>query len=301
VKALRITAAILVGFSLIVPTGLRAQDVQPKVYTPAPVGINVLSVGYAYSSGAVLFDKTIPIEDATGDIHSLNVAYSRSIGVLGLAGRADIILPIVTGDWEGEVQRQTQTTSHTGFADPGFRFAVFLVGAPALTREQFAGFKPKTIVGATLRMSLPLGQYDSSKLVNLGSNRWVFSPQVGVSYVAGRFLFEAYTGAWFFTDNSEFLGTNTLSQDPLFAFQVHVGYRFRPGFWLAASSRQSVGGATIIDGGDKLASEANNRIGLTVAYPLGRRSTIRLAMTTGLTAQAGNDYTTFVVGWQVVL
>ena len=294
-------AAVLAGLSLLAPIGLNAQDVQPRVYTPAPVGVNVVMLGYAFSSGAVLFDKTIPIDDATGDIHSFTAAYSRSIGVLGMAGRADVALPFVTGDWEGDVGLARQTTSRTGFGDPVLRIAVSLVGAPALTREQFAGFQPKTIVGVTLRMSVPLGQYDAGRLVNLGSNRWVFSPQLGVSHVAGDLFFEAYAGAWFFTDNSEFLGTGTLTQDPLFSFQVHVGYRFRRGFWLAASSRQSLGGATKLDSGDKLDPEANNRVGLTLAYPLGGGHALRLVATTGTTTRVGNDYTTLAVAWQVAL
>jgi hypothetical protein len=156
-------------------------------------------------------------------------------------------------------------------------------------------------VGATLRLRVPLGQYDPNKLVNLGSNRWVFSPQLGVSYLNGSILLEAYAGAYFFTDNDEFLGTSTSSQDPLFAFQVHVGYRFRRGFWLAASSRQSIGGETEVDGGDKLAPEANNRVGLTLAVPVAGRYALRFAATTGITATVGNDYSTFAVAWQLVL
>ncbi len=294
-------AAVLAGFYLLFATGLNAQDVQPRVYTPAPIGVNLITVGYAYSSGAVLFDKTILIENATGDIHSFTAAYSRSIGAFGKAGRVDVALPFVTGDWEGELQRVQQSTSRTGFGDPVLRFAVYLVGAPALTKEQFAGFQPKTVVGATLRMSLPLGQYHSDKLVNLGSNRWVFSPQLGVSHLTGRIFFEAYAGVWFFTDNNEFLGTGKFSQDPLFAFQVHAGVRFRRGFWLAASLRQSLGGGTRLNAGDKLPGEANTRVGLTAAYPIGRKYALKIAMTTGLTAKVGNDYTTFAVLWQVVL
>lgn len=293
--------AVLVGLFLLSPARLNAQDVQPKVYTPAPVGASLFALGYMYSSGEVLFDKTIPIEDATGNIHSFSAAYSRSIGVFGNAGRADVVLPFVTGDWEGNVQRVQETTSRTGFGDPVVRFAVFLAGAPALTKEQFAGFRPKTVIGVTLRMTLPLGQYDANKLINLGSNRWIFSPQIGVSHLAGRLLFEAYTGVWFFTDNNEFLGTGKFSQDPLFAFQAHVGCRFRRGFWLAASSRQSLGGSTQLNGGDKLASEANNRVGLTLAYPISRKYALRFSATTGLTARAGNDYTTFAVMWRVVI
>ena len=300
-NAFGVVAAVLTGLVLVsLPGTICAQDVQPKVYTPAPVGVNLVTLGYAFSTGAVLFDKTIPIENATGNIHSIAAVYSRSIGVFGKSGRADLALPLVTGDWEGEVQRVEQSTSRTGFGDPALRFAVFLSGAPALSKQEFRGFRPKTIVGATIRLTIPLGQYDANKIVNLGSNRWILSPQLGVSHIAGRLLLEAYAGVWFFTDNNEFLGTSTLSQNPLYTFQVHVGYWIRRGFWIAASSRQSLGGATAVDGGDKLEAEANNRIGLTLAYPLGGRYALRGTVTTGLTATVGNDYTTAAVLWQIV-
>jgi len=292
---------LLSWLCLLVAGRLSAQDVQPKVYTPAPIGANLVTLSYAFSAGAVLFDKTIPIEDAEADIHSINAAYSRSIDVFGKAGRADVVLPCVVGDWEGEVQRQAESTSRSGFGDPMLRFAVFLVGAPALKREEFARFRPKTTVGATLRLTVPLGQYDADRLINLGSNRWRIGPQLGISHVAKGFLVEAYAGAWFFTDNREFLGTSTLSQDPLFTFQVHVGYRFKRGFWLAASSRQSLGGAIEDDSGDKFTPETNNRVGLTLAVPITGKYALKFMATTGLTATVGNDYTTVAVAWQMVL
>jgi hypothetical protein len=150
-------------------------------------------------------------------------------------------------------------------------------------------------------LRIPLGQYDAFKIVNLGSNRWVISPQLGVSHVGGRLLLEAYAGAYLFTDNHEFLGASTLSQAPLFTFQLHVGYRIRRGFWLAASTRQSLGGATTVDGGDKLTPESNNRVGLTLALPIASRYALKLVATTGLTATVGNDYTTVAVVLQIVM
>lgn len=293
-------AAVFAGLCLLESTTLNAQDVQPRVYAPAPIGVNLLTLGYAFSTGAVLFDKTIPIENATADIHGFTAAYSRSIAVFGMAGRADLAVPFVTGDWEGDVLQRGQTTSRSGFGDPVLRFAIFIAGAPALTRDEFAGFQPKTILGITLRMQLPLGQYDPNKIVNLGSNRWVFSPQIGVWHVVRNFTFEAYAGVWLFTDNSEFLGTKVQSQNPLYTFQVHVSYLFRNGIWIAASSRQSLGGAVTVDGGDKLDPETNNRVGLTFALPIKNRYSLKLIATTGITATVGNDYSTFAVAWQVV-
>ena len=289
------------GFALACVIGageLFAQDVQPRVYTPAPVGINLVTLGYSYSSGAVLYDKTIPIEDASARVHSLSAAYSRSIGLFGSAGRIDLAVPFVSGEWVGELKQLASSASRTGFGDPVLRVALFPVGAPALSRQEFAGFKPRTTLGVTVRLHMPLGQYDPDKLINLGSNRWVLSPQVGVSHPAGRFLLEAYAGAWFFSDNDEFLGTKTFSQDPLYTIQVHVGYSFPKGIWIAVSSRQSLGGATRVDRGEKTDPESNNRLGLTFNVPLGKGFSLKLAATTGVTATVGNDYDTFVAALQ---
>jgi hypothetical protein len=291
---------VIVILFLLPPTILNAQDVQPRVYTPAPTGVNLLTLGYAFSTGSVLFDKTVPIDNAKGDIHSFNLAYSRSIAVFGMAGRADVVLPFVTGNWKGEVEKSEQSTSRTGFGDPVLRYSLFIFGAPALTRSEFAGFQPKTILGVTLRMQLPLGQYDTNKLLNLGSNRWVFSPQIGIWHVIQNFTFEAYAGVWLFTDNKEFLGTMIQSQNPLYTFQVHVSYLFHNEMWIAVSSRQSLGGAVTNDGGDKLDPETNNRLGFTLNIPIESRYALKLIATTGITATVGNDYNTFAVAGQVV-
>ena len=288
------------GVVLLIPIVLNAQEVQPRVYAQAPTGVNLLTLGYAFSTGSVLFDKTVPIDNVMADIHSFNLAYSRSIAVFGMAGRADVAVPFVTGEWEGDVVRSRQSTSQTGFGDPVLWFALFITGAPALSREEFAGFRPKTIVGVTLRMQLPLGQYDADRIINLGSNRWVFSPQIGVWHAVDRFTFEAYAGVWLFSDNREFLGIQVKSQDPLATFQVHASYLFRNGIWVAVSSRQSLGGAVTIDGGDRLDPETNNRVGLTVSVPVRSRYSLKLIATTGITATVGNDYNTFAVAGQVV-
>lgn len=300
-RARGVRAAALAGLCLLFPLALLGQDVQPRVYVPAPVAVNAVTFGYAFSTGAVLFDKTIPIEDAEADIHSITTAYSRSIGVFGMAGRADVAVPFVVGHWEGEVDRTFQATSRAGFGDPVLRFTVFFVGAPALRKEEFAGFRPKTVVGATLRLSVPMGQYDPARLVNLSSHRWTFSPQLGVSHLAGPFFLEANAAIRLFTDNGAFLGTGVQSQDPLYTFQAHVVYHFPRGWWLAASSRQSLGGAVRVDDGDKLRIEANNRVGLTLGIRVTSRYSLRLAATTGVTATVGNDYSTVLVAWQMAL
>ncbi len=291
---------LLAGWLLVFtvfPSVARCQDVDPRFLVPAPVGTNFAALAYSFSSGAVLADKTVPIEDVDGDVHLVGPAIGRFFGFFGVTSRADVVIPVGTGTWYGEFEGRDTTTTRVGFADPMLRFTVFFAGAPAMKRQEFARYKEKTVAGATLRLRVPLGQYDSSKLINLGTNRWMFSPRLGVSHRAGRFVLEGYGSAWLFTDNNEFSGDNTLAQDPLFALQAHVAYAFRPGLWVALSSRQSFGGGTSVNG-SPTEPLTNNRIGVTVAIPIARRHGIRFAFTTGVVTRTGNDYNTFAAVWQ---
>jgi hypothetical protein len=288
---------VLFALVMSTPAQAGAQDIQPRVYTAAPVGVNAVSLGYLFSTGEVLFDKAIPVDDVTGDVHSLTVSYSRTLALFGQAARFDVAAPYVIGSWSGRFLDAAATTSKSGLADPVVRLVMPLSGAPALEPAEYALFQPRTIFATTLRVGLPLGRYDADDLINLGSNRWWIGPQLGVSHIEGRLLVESYVGARFFSANEEFLGTSELTQSALFTVQLHVGYRFRRGLWLAASTRQSLGGATAVDGGERVSPETNNRVGLTLNVPLNGSFSVRVAGSTGISATVGNDYDTLVVAF----
>lgn len=290
----------MICFLLLSISSLKAQDVQPRVYAPAPKGLNVITLGYSYSWGEMLFDKTIPIDNVEANINSFSAAYSRSTALFGKAGRFDVALPLVSGNWEGEIIKNNQSTYRFGMGDPVLRYTLFISGAPALSAEEFKTFEPKTIVGMTMRMTLPFGQYDAEKLINLGSNRWVFSPQMGVWHRMGHFTFEAYAGIWLFTDNNDFLGSQVRSQKPLYTFQLHASYEFENGLWIAASTRQSLGGDVTVGDADSLDPESNNRLGLSVSIPLAPKYMIKVLATTAAKSTVGNDYNTLSLAWQMV-
>ena len=285
----------------IVPPDLCAQDVQPRALSPAPIGSNLISLGYSFSTGAVLTDKTIPVQNIDGDIHMISAAYGRAFGFFGLAAKADAIVPFVTGRWSGRIQEAQldSTVTRTGLGDPVARFMFFFAGAPALRGPEFVRNRAKTLAGASLRLRMPLGQYDPMKIINIGANRWMFSPRVGVSQTIGRSLLELYTAGWLFTDNSEFLGENVQSQNPMLTIQLHYVYVFGPGFWAAAGTRQSFGGQVYVNGEKSGDTQTNNRIGVSLTVPVSRRQGVKVAFTFGLSTAAGNDYNTFAGAWQM--
>ena len=284
----------------IVPPYLCAQDVQPRALSPAPVGSNLVSFVYSFSTGAVLTDKSIPVQDIDGNIHTFGAGYGRTFSFFGLAAKADAFVPFTTGRWSGVIQevQLDSTVTRTGFGDPVARFLFFFVGAPALSGPEFVKHRARTLAGASLRLRAPLGQYDPTKFINIGVNRWMFSPRVGVQQSFGRLSTELYAAGWIFTDNPEFLGDNVQSQDPMVTFQLHFVYVIGPGFWVAAGTRQSVGGQVYVNGEESGEAQTNNRVGVSLTIPISRRQGVKVALTFGLSTAAGNDYNTFNGAWQ---
>ena len=84
---------IMVGF----PMRLRAQDLEPRAFSPVPVGMNFAAFGYGYSFGNVLLDPSIPLEDGTGKVHSFVGAYVRTFSFFGMTAKADAIVPFAFG------------------------------------------------------------------------------------------------------------------------------------------------------------------------------------------------------------
>ena len=175
-----------------------------------------------------------------------------------------------------------------------------LYGAPALSLEEFAAYRQDLIVGASLAVSAPLGQYDEDRVVNIGTNRWSFKPELGLSRPAGRWVVELYAGAWLFSDNSDFLGGSLRQQDPILTFQTHVSYQFRPRLWLAGNATYYTGGRTTVDGVEKADLQRNSRFGLTLALPVKQRGGLKVSWARGLVTRIGGDFTTLAVGYQFV-
>ena len=110
----------------------------------------------------------------------------------------------------------------SGLADSVYRFSVNLKGGPAMTPQEFSKWKQKLLLGASLKVIAPTGQYDPTKLINWGSNRWSFKPEFGYSQRWGKWVLDGYAGAWFFTTNHDFWsrnayypGTRSQSQSPI--------------------------------------------------------------------------------------
>ena len=275
-----------------------AGEIEPRSYVNTPVGINFLLAGYSYSQGGLSTVSSSPLEDAKLDIHYGVLAYARSVDIWGKSGKIDLILPYADLSGSAMVADQPQERKVSGLTDPRFRCSVNFYGAPALSLPEFSKYNQDLIIGASVQVSAPLGQYDEGKLVNLGNNRWFFKPDIGISKAWGDFVVELSSGIFFFTENDDFFGGRKMKQDPIYTSQIHITHSFAHGIWAAVSVTYDYDGRTTVDNVENNDLQQNSRVGATLAVPVNRKNSIKLYGSTGIHTSVGSDYDMAGIVWQ---
>jgi hypothetical protein len=273
------------------------QEIEPRTYSNAPVGLNFLVAGYGYTEGGATVDPTVPLTNAQISTHGTVLAYARTFGVAGRSAKFDIVVPHAwlsgTADFNGApVARKV-----SGFGDPRLRVSVNLFGAPAKSLQEFRSFQQDLIIGASLLAWVPVGQYDADRIVNIGTNRWAFKPELGMSKAIGSWILELSGGAIFYQDNDEFLG-GTREQAPVFSVQTSVVRNFPRGIWASLSGTWYGGGRTTVDGVRKNDLQENSRVGVVVSMPVNRHNSIKLMANTGVSVRTGSDFDAVSLAWQ---
>jgi hypothetical protein len=300
--AVSLSTAVLQGlFSLSCGCAI-AQDLEPRAYSPSPVGVSFVGLAMGRSSGDIVFDPSLPIVDAQATLYSPVLGLGYSFGLFGRQALFTAALPYAWGDVSGMVGNDLQSAHRSGLADIRSRLAINLKGSPALNPAAFASRRGRPLIlGASVAVISPSGQYDNTKLINLGSNRWAFKPEFGLSAPIKKLDLDLYAGAWFFAANSSFYtGTSFRSQAPLTAVQAHVSYTVRRGLWLAVNSTWYGGGATTLNHGTPMERENNSRLGATVSFPLAKNQSIKVTYSSGVSGRVGSNFNTIGAGWQYV-
>jgi hypothetical protein len=276
----------------------KAQDAEPRAYSNTPIGLNFLISGYTYSQGKLAFDPDTAIADAKFHSNTGVLAYVRSFAVGGQSAKFDVILPASSFAAHGLLNGQPREREMSGVGDPRFRVSVNLFGAPALSTKDFASYRQDLIVGVSLQVSAPLGQYDDTKLLNLGGNRWSFRPELGIAKAWGPWTVEVAPSVTFFSDNTDFFGGNTFSQSPIYTLQGHVIYTFQSGIWMALDGAYFAGGHTSLNGVKSDNEQRNTRAGFTLALPVDRNNSLKLSASTGISTRTGSEFSALGIAWQ---
>ena len=267
---------------------------------------NAVTVGDVFNDGDLHFEGTVPITDATGRINMPNVTLYHSLGVFGRSANVAATLAYGVGNFEGTAFGAETKIYRSGLFDSVFRFSVNLKGAPAMRLGELGKWQQKTLIGASLKVVAPTGQYDPTKLINLGANRWAFKPELGLSRRWGHWVLDAYAAVWFFTKNPDFFsrnqyvpGTQSQTQDPIAAFETHLSYDLRPRLWISLDGNFWYGGRTSLNGVENPATlQKSSRIGVTASFPLTRHQSIKVGYADGAYVRFGGDYKIASVAWQ---
>ena len=176
-----------------------------------------------------------------------------------------------------------------------------------MNAEQFSKWRQKTILGVSFKLQPPTGQYNPTALINFGTNRWAFKPELGYSRRwSGHWVLDAYGAAWFFTTNPEFFshnqyspGTNRQTENPVGSFEGHLSYDFKPRLWVSLDGNFWFGGSTSLNGlPSPSTQQRNSRVGITASVPLNKHQSIKLSYNDGAYIKYGGNYRNFSFAWQ---
>jgi hypothetical protein len=292
-------AGLAAALSLLLAATAASQDLEPKAYSASPAGAAFLVAGFSRSTGSVVFDPSLPVTDVEAKVNGAMLAGGYSFGLAGRLALVTVAVPYGWGDISGKVYEDAQTTGRSGLTDSRLKLSVNLVGNPAMRLREYVKAPRRTIVGTSLTVVPPVGQYYPAKLINLGTNRWGFKPEIGVAVPQGRWDIDAYLGVWVFTDNDNFYpGGARRSQKPVVSLQGHLSYTFKPRLWAAFDATWYHGGAAEVEGGTPGSAMNNSRLGATVSLPTGRQQSLKVAVSRGVIVRTGTNFTSLSVGYQ---
>jgi len=275
-----------------------AQSIEPRAYSNAPVGVNFLVAGPYYTRGGLSFNTSLPLTDPNLKTSNVVVGYARTLDLWGKSGKFDVIVPYTWLSGSATYQGDAIEREVDGLADPLLRLSMNFYGAPALTLPEFKAYEQDLIVGASLQVSVPAGQYDSTKLVNIGTNRWSFKPELGASKALGDLTLEFKAGVTLFTTNDDFFNGNKRAQDPLYSLGAHAIYNFRSGIWASVDATYFAGGRSTLNGALQNDLQQNWRAGGTLSFPVDARNSVKVYASSGVSARTGNSFDLIGIVWQ---
>ena len=229
-----------------------AQELEIRRWNHLPIDRNFVTVNYGRTDGDIAVDPVLRIQDVVVEMDTWLLGYIRTFELFDNTARVEIRQAWQAGTWSGILDGKPTSISREGFADTFARFAVNLVGAPPLTGKDFTDYRAavdvETIVGAALGIQIPTGEYMKDKLINLGTNRFTFRPQIGIHQQYYNWSFEVTGMAWIYTENPSFFNGSELERDPYYTIDGSIEYSFKSGVWASIGAGLGAGGRSILNG-----------------------------------------------------
>jgi hypothetical protein len=267
-----------------------SQEIEPRAYSNLPKGSNFAVLNYSFTNGNIISDPAAPIKELELSANNIVTGYMRTFSLFGKLARIQLTVPYTFLSGTARLAGKDTAGTRAGLSDSRIRFGINFIGSPALNMKEFMKYKDETIVGASVIISMPTGQYFEDRLINLGTNRWGFKPELGISRKFGNFSSELYAGVWFYTANTEYIKTNEVTTDPLFTVQGHLNYLFPNTMWAGISLGYASGGETNVNGKPSDTKQDNWRLGAAFSSPLSKHLSIKLQYHAGAVVRRGSDF-----------
>lgn len=234
-------------------------DNDPRDYIPLPAGTTLIASYFSHIGATEYYvkgKKTANNMDLSANIGMIRPVYYMKLGPFTIDPQAIIPFGVQTLQTNAGAGGEI---SSTGFADPIVTATVWFINDPA----------SKTYLGFTPWFFLPLGEYDNTKAVNLGGNRFMFREEVGFAKGFGDLNVDLTASVDFFTDNNKFGAANQkLSQEPVFNFETHISYDFNKSFFTSFDYFYHNGGKTTLAGVKNDDAIDTHAAGLTMGFML---------------------------------
>jgi hypothetical protein len=282
-----------------------AQSLSPRAYVIVPVHSNAVTLTYSLNAGDVVFNG-LPITNSSGRIGTEIFGYFHTFDCLGRSANATVLLPYAVGHFQGDVNGVEQKLYRSGLGATAARVSVNLVGAKAMNAEEFSRWRQKLVIGTSLTVEAPTGQYDGTRLINVGQHRWSFKPEIGLSRRFGHWMVDAYGAVWFYTPNDDFFsnapgstGPNRQTQKPMGVVEAHLSYDVTPRLWVSVDGNYWYGGATSLNGVETPTTlQANSRLGGTAAIPITKHQSLKFSYSAGTYVTFGGNFQNVSAAWQ---
>ena len=278
------------------PGNASAQFTDARAYDNTPVGVSQVELDYTFVRSNASLDPSLAIAGASLTLNQGTIGYTHYFGVFDRLAWVEAAVPLAGLD--GSVADTNVHASLAGAGDSGYQIGMLLMGGQALSISQFENYKPASSLGLSLAVTAPTGLYDTTKILNLGSNRWSFKPELAFSFPFGpdqKWEFDGYGNASFYTDNTSYHGKQILRQEPLPGLEGHLSYSLNDKAWLSLDTRYSFRATTYVDGVSQNNSQENFILGSELNISLSSQNSLTFVFAKALIHQNGPRTTGFSI------